>query len=198
MYTLAIIIQYFFPLIALVLLIIGMQRKTIHYVISSLWLSFIALLIHFQFSGNQIFSAYFDYMNTAIYTFTLFVLLLALIQVITHLSISNGIVKYIGSFINAFLVVSALLVITNLWINAFFIENKKEGTPIMQVALLDQPDYCHYKYVFYKVMPDNSVWYLCPNHYGLIASVGHLATSPDFVKNQLHLSVQKKVVAPKK
>lgn len=194
MFTLAKIIQYFFPLIALILLIIGIQRKTIRYVISSLWLSLIAVLIHFQFSGNQIFGSYFDYLNSGIYSFTLLVLLVALIRVLSHLSIDNIVFRYIFSFIDAIMVVGALLVIINLWINALFIENKKEGTPIMQVALFQKPDYCHYKYVFYKVISDGSVMYLCPNHYGLIASVGHLATSPDFVTNQLHLMAKKQMI----
>ncbi|MFT4058266.1 MAG: type I secretion system protein LssZ [Legionella sp.] len=196
MYTLAKIIQYFFPFIALVLLIIGEQRRAIHYIVSSLWLSLIALLIHFQFSGNQIFSTYFDYMNASIYSFTLFILLLALIRIITHLCMSSSSFKYLGSFLNAFFMVGALLVITNLWINAFFIEHKKERTPIIQVALFDKPSYCHYKYVFYKVIPDNSVMYLCPNYYGLIASIGRLEDSPDFIMSRFNLSAKKTSARP--
>lgn len=192
MYTLAKIIQYFFPLIALILLIIGIRRRAIHYVVSSLWLSLIAILIHFQFSENQIFGSYFDYLNTGIYSFTLCVLLIALMNVLSHLSLDNKLFRYTCSLINAFIIVGTLLVIINLWINAFFIENKQQGTPIMQVALFDKPTYCHYKYAFFKVSPDGSIMYLCPNYYGFIASVGHLATSPDFVTNQLHLSTKKK------
>ncbi|MGC1182889.1 type I secretion system protein LssZ [Legionella sp.] len=191
MYTLAKVIQYFFPLIALMLLIIGIHRKIIYYVISSLWLSLIAIFIHFQSSGNQIFGSYFDYANAGIYSFTLLVLLVALIQVISHLTIDSLIFKYLNSFINAFIVVGIFLVITNLWLNAFFIENKKAGTPVMQVALLDKPDYCNYKYVFYKVTPEGSVMYLCPNYYGLIASIGQLSVNPDFITQQLHFSAKK-------
>lgn len=186
MYTLAKIIQYFFPLIALILLIIGIKRKIIHYVISSLWLSLITVLIHFQCSGNQIFGSYFDTVNAAIYSITLLILLVALIQVMSHLSFDNPVFRYVSSFTNAIMVVGAFLVITNLWINAFFIENKKLGTPVMQVALFDKPDYCHYKYIFYKVAPDSTIMYLCPNYYGLIASVGRLSI-PDFITDQLHL-----------
>lgn len=187
MYALAKIIQYFFPLIALIFLIIGIKRNLINYIISSLWLSLIAVLIHFQFAGNQIFGTYFDYINAAVYSFTLLVLLIALIRVIAHLGLNGSIFRYTGSFINALLVVGALLVITNLWINAIFIEEKKSGTPVMQIALFDKPAYCHNKYIFYKIAPDDSVMYLCPNYYGLIASVGRLTTSPDFVTRQLHL-----------
>ena len=190
MYTLALVIQYFFPLIALILLIIGIRKNAIHYVISSLWMSLITVLIHFQFAGNQIFGTYFGYLNAAIYSFTLLVLLLALIRVITHLSSNNPNFKYTASLMKALLFVGALLVITNLWINASFIENKKTGTPVMQVALFDKPNYCSYKYVFYKVAPDGAVMYLCPDYYGLIASVGRLSTSPDFVTRQLKTSAK--------
>lgn len=193
MYALAKMIQVFFPFVALILLIIGIKRKALHYIISSLWLSLIAVLIHFQFSGNQIFGSYFDMSNAAVYSFSLLVLLASLICVISHLGISYSFFRYTSGVINAFLVVGAFLVIINLWINAFFITNVKEGTPVMQVALFDKPDYCQYKYVFYKVTPENTVMYLCPNQYGLIAAVGRLATNPDFVLRQLHLPSKKHI-----
>ncbi|KTD00746.1 type I secretion system protein LssZ [Fluoribacter gormanii] len=198
MYTLGKLIQSLFPLIALILFIIGIKRKAIYYIISSLWLSLIALLIHFQFSGNQIFGTYFNYLNSGIYSFNLIILLLALIVVISHLSINTTTFKYTYTLINALLVVGAFVVISNLWINAFFIENKMEGTPIMQVALFDKPGYCDSKYVFYKIDHDNSVAYLCPNHYGLLPSIGHLATSPDFIATQLSLPIKKQMLLKQK
>ena len=187
MYLLAKFIQSVFPLISLVLLVIGARKNAIYYIISSLWLSLITVLIHFQLSGNQIFGTYFNYYNTTIYSFNLLILLFALVRVISHLSVNNTVLKYLCSFVNAIMVVGAFLVITNLWINAFFIENKMTGTPIMQVALFDKPDYCSNKYIFYKIAPDSSVMYLCPNHYGLIPSIGRLSTSPDFIATQLSL-----------
>ena len=192
MYTLALIIQYFFPLIALILLVIGMKRPSIHYVVSSLWLCLIALLLHFQLSGNEIFGNYFTIDHAAIYTFTLLVLITSLVYILFHLSINSSVARYSSSLISALMVVSALLFITNIWINAFFIENKKTDTPIMQVAVIEKPDYCSYKYVFYKVNPDDSVSYLCPNYYGLIASVGRLSTNPAFISTYLPLSAQHK------
>lgn len=193
MYITAKLVQIFFPLIALILLIIGIKRNAIYYMISALWLSLIAMLIHLQFSGNRFFGTYFDYYNTAIYSFNLLILLIALIRIISHLS-TNSTLKYVYSFANAFLVVIALLSIVNLWINAFFIENKMEGTPVIQVALLNKPDYCNSSYVFYKVNLDSSIMYLCPNYYGLIPSVGHLATSPDFIAAQLPASIKKQML----
>lgn len=192
MYTLGKLIQSLFPLIALVLFIIGTKKNSIYYIISSLWLSLIAALIHFQFSGNQIFGTYFGYLNAGIYSFNLLILVLSLIHVMSHLSINGPAFKYTSTFINAFLVVGTCVVISNLWINAFFIENKMEGTPIMQVALFDKPEYCESKYVFYKIDKDSLVSYLCPNHYGVLPSVGHLATSPDFIAAQLSLPLKNK------
>ena len=188
MYILAKIIQCFFPLIALMLLIIGIGKNAINYVISSLWLSLITVLIHLQFSGNQVFGSYFDYTNAAIYSFNLLILLVSLIRVIFHLCASTAIYKFSSSFISALLVVGAFLVITNLWINAFFIDDVKPGTPVMQVALFAKPDYCDYQYIFYKIASDDSVKYLCPNHYGLIASLGSVSKIPDAIAAQLHLS----------
>ncbi|VEB35852.1 Legionella secretion system protein Z [Legionella sainthelensi] len=193
MYIIAKLIQNFFPLIALILLIIGIKKNGIYYMISALWLSLIAMLIHLQFSGNQIFGTYFNYYNAAIYSSNLLILLITLIYVISHLS-SGSTLKSVYSFVNAFLVVIALLSIINLWVNAFFIENKMQGTPIIQVALMNKPDYCSSKYVFYKVNLDSSIMYLCPNYYGLIPSVGRLAVSPDFIAAQLPLSIKNQIL----
>ncbi|ARB91095.1 type I secretion system protein LssZ [Legionella longbeachae] len=193
MNTIAKLIQILFPLIALLLLIIGIKKRAIYYMISALWLSLIAMLIHLQFSGNQIFGTYFNYYNASIYTSNLLILLITLIYVISHLS-TGSTLRYVYSFVNAFLVVIALVSIINLWMNAFFIENKMEGTPIIQVALINKPDYCKSKYVFYKVNIDTSIMYLCPNYYGLIPSLGRLAVSPDFVAAQLPLSIRNQIL----
>ncbi|HAU0197920.1 TPA: type I secretion system protein LssZ, partial [Legionella pneumophila] len=59
------------------------------------------------------------------------------------------------------------------------------------VALLEKPDYCNYRYIFYKVALDGTVYYLCPNHYGLIPSIGRLSISPDFIASQLSIPSKK-------
>lgn len=191
MNTLAKVIHFLFPLISLVLLIIGINRKAIYYIISALWLSLIALIIHFESSGGQILGNSFNYLNATIYSINFFILLVALIRVISHLSIDSEWFRYVSSFFKSFIVIACLLVITNLWINAYFIENRMEGTPIMQVATFNKTEYCAYRYVFYKVSVDGSVMYLCPNHYGLIPSIGKLTVSPDFIATQLSLPNKK-------
>lgn len=191
MYLLAKIIHSIFPVIALILLIIGIKRNAIHFVISALWISLISLIIHYQTSGGEILGSYFNYTNAAIYTVNLLVLFFSLIRILSHLSIDNDVFRYTSSLAKAFIVIGSLLVITNLWINAYFIADRMPGTPVMQVATFNKIDYCEYRYIFYKVNPDGSVMYLCPNHYGLIPSVGHLAVSPDFIASQLSLPNKK-------
>ncbi|MCL9684974.1 type I secretion system protein LssZ [Legionella maioricensis] len=194
MHTLAKVIHCLFPLIALILLIIGVKRNTIYYVISSLWLSLIALLIHYQSSGGQIFGSYFNFLNAAIYTVNLVILFISLIRIISHLSGNSTVFKYTSSLIKSFIVIGSLLVITNLWINAYFIENRMVGTPIMQVALAKKATYCNYRYVFYKVAADGSVLYLCPNHFGLIPAIGRLSINPDFIATQLPMPSKKQML----
>lgn len=194
MYLLTKIIHCFFPALALILLVIGIKRKAIYYVISALWLSLIALIIHFQSSGGQILGSYFNYTNAAIYSINLVILFVALIRIISHLSIDNDAFRYLSSLAKALIVIGSLLVIINLWINAFFIDKRMPGTPIMQVASFNKLDYCTYRYIFYKVNTDGSVMYLCPNYYGLIPSVGKLAISPDFIASQLSLPSKKQML----
>lgn len=194
MYTLASIIHFIFPLIALILLMIGIKRNAIYYVISALWLSLIALIIHYEASGGQLLGDAFNYPNAATYSINLVILIVALIRVISHLSIDHPVFRYVSSFIKAALVIGCFLVITNVWVNAFFIENRLPGTPIMQVATFSKTEYCGYRYIFYKVDKDGSVMYLCPNHYGLIPSVGRLAVSPDFIASQLSLPSKKQIM----
>ena len=121
-------------------------------------------------------------------------LFFSLIRVIAHLSIDNRLFHYASSLFNALIFIGSLFVIINLWINAFFIENRMPGTPIMQVSLPKQADYCSYRYIFFKVAKDGSVIYLCPNHYGLIPSVGRLTISPDFIATQLSLPIKKQML----
>lgn len=187
MYILAQIIHSLFPLSALILLMIGIKRDAIYYVVAALWLSLISLIIHYQSSGGEILGSYFNNTNATIYTVNLLILFVALVRVISHLGSDNDVFRYVSNVIKAFLFVGIILVITNLMINAYFIDNRLQGTPIMQVGLFDKPDYCAYHYVFYKVSKDGSVMYLCPNHYGLIPSIGHLDISPDFISMQLSL-----------
>ena len=61
MLLLAGIIHYLLPLAALISLIWGLSKKAIYYIIAALWLSLIALILHYQHSGGAILGSYFDY-----------------------------------------------------------------------------------------------------------------------------------------
>lgn len=189
MYLLTQAIYCCFPLIALYFLITGIKKNTIYPIISSLWLSLIALIIHYQASGGQILGSYFNYLNATTYSLNLIILSLSLIAIISHLS-HESLFKYSATLIQSLITIGCVLVLINLWVNAFFIEKRMPGTPVMQVALIQKPDYCSYRYMFYKVAADGTVLYLCPNHYGLIPSVGSLFVRPDFIMG--HLSVRNK------
>ncbi len=191
MHLFSVIIHCLFPLIAFVFLMIGIKKNAIYYVISSLWLSLIALIIHFQYSGGQIFGSYFNYINAFIYSANLIVLFVSLVLIISHLSINNRMFRYTSSLFKAIVVIGSVLVIVNLWVNAFFIENRLKGTPVMQVALFEKASYCSYRYIFFKVSTDGSVSYLCPNHYGLIPAIGKLKDNPNFITSQLSLTTKK-------
>lgn len=194
MLLLAHIIQIGLPIVALILLVWGIIKKAIYYIISALWLSLIALIIHYQNFGGEILGSYFDYTNACIYSLNLIVLASAIISIIAHLSTETGVLKYFATLSQALIVLASVLIISNLWINASFIADKMEGTPIIQVALMKKPSYCNYKYIFYKIAQDGSTDYLCPNYYGLIPKVGHLAVSPDFVATQLSLPNKKQLL----
>ncbi|HBD7405440.1 TPA: type I secretion system protein LssZ, partial [Legionella pneumophila] len=111
MHILAKVIHCIFPLIALTLLIIGIKRNAIYYIISSLWISLISLVIHYQTSGGEILGTYFNYLNATIYTINLLVLCLSLVCVLWHLSNDNVAFKIVSSLFQSFIVIGALLVV---------------------------------------------------------------------------------------
>lgn len=183
------IIHVILPLLALGLLIIGLLKDRIYCVIASLWLSLIALVIHYQASGGEILGSYFNYFNAFFYTLNLFILCITLSRVIYHLTDGNTLFRYVNTIILLFIVVSCSLLTINLWINADFIEHRVHGTPVMQVTLAQKTEYCSYNYLFYTMTKAGTVAYLCPNYYGLIPSFGTLNVEPDFIKMQTSAAV---------
>lgn len=190
--TLSNLLHIFLPLLGMALLLVGIITERLNYTIAALWISFIALLLHYQTAGGEILGTYFGYKNATIYTVNLLVLIISLICLFfKHPSLQKKTIRYITGFVSACLIVGSILLLINLWMNAYFIENRRPGTPIMQVATFLPLDYCTYRYVFYKVGTDGSINYLCPNYYGIIPSIGHLEVSPEFLLN--HLTKQLKI-----
>lgn len=175
-----------FPLLGIALLVAGIMAKRTNYIIGALWLSLIALVLHYQTAGGEILGTYFGYKNAAIYSANLIVLITTLLYLFFKLPLlQKNPARHLTGFISACLVVGSILLLINLWMNACFIENRRTGTPIMQVATFKPIDYCTYRYIFYKVGLDGHINYMCPNHYGIIPSVGQLEVPPGFLLNHL-------------
>ena len=186
MNTLSNALHYALPLIGTILLVMGIKTHRINYVIASLWLSLISIVLHYQMAGGEILGSYFGYQNAAIYTLNLLVLIITLLYLFFKITMFQGkLSRYISGVVSISLIVGSLLLLINLWINARFIENRRLGTPVLQVATFSPLKYCTYHYVFYKIGMDGKINYMCPNHYGIIPSVGHVDVLPDVILNQL-------------
>lgn len=180
------ILYLLLPLIGAGFLFIGVKKGHINHLFAALWLSLIALLLHYRHSGGELLGTYFGYKNAAIYTFNLLILLLTTLSLFFKFPLRHGkLTRYATGVIAAGLIVAFSILLVNLWLNAYFIENRRSGTPILQVTRFTPLDYCNYRYVFYKVNTNNKISYMCPNHYGVVASLGTLDTWPEFVLNHL-------------
>ena len=180
------ILHDLFPLLSIILLVIGLKIDRISYIIVALWVSLIALLLHYQAAGGEILGNYFGYKNAAIYTLNLLVLISTLVCLFLNLPVKQRKnLRPLSIGISLCIIIGSLLLMINLWFNAVFIENKRPGTPILQVATFTSLPYCSYRYVFYKVTTDGKVGYLCPVHYGLIPSTGQLDSMPSFLLQHL-------------
>lgn len=186
------LIHIMFPLLALVLVIIGIMLNRKHYVTIALWLSLIALILHYRTSGGEILGVYFDYTHTMVYSLNMLVLVLSVTYLIfTYARQSNmQLIRYASGLLVAAVICSSVILMINLWVNAYFISNRMQGTPLLQVASPGKLDYCNYKYIFYKVDRNGHIEYLCPNYYGFIPSIGVLKQVPDTIVNQLPNQLQ--------
>lgn len=184
--TLSNLLHVLLPLLGIVLLVAGIIMKRTNFIFGALWICLIALVLHYQTAGGEILGTYFDYKNAAIYSVNLVILIIALLYLFFHLPLfQKKPSRYITGLISACLLVGGILLLINLWMNAYFIETRRTGTPIMQVTTFAPIDYCTYRYVFYKVGLDGHINYMCPNHYGVIPSIGKLEISPEFLLNYL-------------
>lgn len=192
------VIHTLFPLVALVFLIAGIRLKRKNYLIASLWLSLIALVLHYRASGGEILGSYFNYMHATIYSINLLIMVISIGYLLLSglKSINNKFIRYAFTFLTALLFTGSLMLLINLWINAFFVENRYPGTPVLQVATFNKPSYCSFRYVFYKTDTEGVVHYLCPNHYGFIPGTGVLEQPPGFVLDHLPAKLQSKYREP--
>lgn len=179
-------ISYLLPALGLLFVLYGFFRRRMNYILIALWVSLVTLLLQYQIAGSEILGSYFGYKQSMLYTINLVVLVSALIYMLFQSpQLSNKYIRILFAFLSSVIITAVLILIINLWVNAYFIENRFPGTAIMQVVSFTPPDYCSYRYVFYKVGNDSQVHYLCPNYYGLIPATGTLDTVPDFLTHQL-------------
>lgn len=180
------VINYLLPFLSVILLILGITKKGINYILIALWLSLIAFLLNYQMAGGEVLGSYFGYGNAAIYTLNILIILISLLYLVFQFpKLHTQYMRLFTGFVASLLIVGSTLLLINLWINANFIENRLEGTAIVQVVSKNPPEYCPHRYIFYKVNTNKKISYLCPNYYGLIPSVGHLEVAPEFLAKQL-------------
>jgi hypothetical protein len=193
METLITALNFALPLLGIILLLFGVKRGNLTSIIIALWVSLVALLLQYQLAGDEILGTYFDYKNAAIYTINSLILSFALLYILLKASLFHRkYIRYLTGLLAAGFITGGVLLLTNIWINAEFIENRFPGSAIMQVVTFTPPRYCEYRYVFYKVGNDKKISYLCPNHYGLVPAIGHLEVAPDFLFHQLAQQMQHK------
>lgn len=188
------ILPLFSPALSLTLIFFGHQKKLINYILVALCLSFLSVLFLYIAAGSEILGSYFDYRTAILYTVNLAFALLSLLY-LTYCApkFAHFYVKVVSGILTIGIIVGAVILLTNVWLNAFFIEHRALGTPIMQVSTFEPPEYCNYKYVFYKVNLNQKVSYMCPNHYWVFPSMGDLAETPSFLNGQMaaHLRLDK-------
>ncbi|KTC86772.1 hypothetical protein [Legionella brunensis] len=198
MINIADVIHSLLPILGLLVLVWGIKSKRNNYILVALWVSLITLLLQYRASGGEILGSYFDYLHAATYSLNLIVLIISILYLLFSFlyATKNTFLRYGAGFVSATLVTGVVLLLINVWVNAYFIENRLPGTPILQVATFNKQTYCDYRYVFYKISPDSKVKFMCPNHYGFLPSVGELTTAPSFVTKQLPKHLQNKFQQP--
>ena len=176
-----------FPLVSCILFVASKLTRYRNLVVIALWLSLIAVILQYQASGGEILGSYFNYSRALIYSANLLIMLICLVDILLSYArlAKRNTLRYLITFLIAASIISILLLLGNLWINARFIETRKEGTPVLQVASFKKLEYCSYAYVFYKADMDGKISYMCPNYYGLLPSIGNLDSAPDYVTRQL-------------
>ncbi|KTD17216.1 hypothetical protein [Legionella jordanis] len=198
MINIADLIHIILPFLALIVLVLGLKFKRSNYILIALWVSLITLLLAYRASGGEILGSYFNYLHASTYSLNLIILLVSFLYLLLTAvaRINHYLIRSVSSLVSAALTIGVVFLLINLWVNAIFIEHRLAGTPILQVATFNKPPYCDYKYVFYKISDNNKVKFMCPNHYGLLPSIGELNAAPTFVIKQLPTEVRARFQQP--
>lgn len=188
-----------FPLINLSILLTGIITRRSRWLVAALWLSLVAVIWQYQSAQGEILGSYFDYKESFLYSVSLLVLLTGIVYLLWGYAreMDSNWIRPLFGLVVAASATAVMLLLTNLWINARFIENRMPDSPVLQIGSFQKPDYCHFQYLFYTVSKEGELSYLCPNYYGLLPSVGTVQTMPDYVLKLLPKALQNKL-QPKK
>lgn len=187
-------IHLLFPLVSLAALCIALATTKKNFLTIALSLSLAGIILDYQSANGEMLGNYFNYKNALIFTINGLVFLSAFVALVLNLvsKATSLLIRYINGLISAFIAVGLFIFFINIWINAYFIQNRMAGTPILQVGTFKTLDYCNYPYIFYKISEQEKINYLCPRYYGLFPATGELKTIPDYLIKQLPLPLQTK------
>ncbi len=186
MYSLFHLVYLILPVIAALFLVFGIKKKQNSIISMAVWISLLGLLLHYHISGGEILGHYFNYLHASIYTFNILVFLIAIIILLSNKEVESYLLKLSSNLLKAFIVVGVMIILTNLWINAYFIENRKAGTPIIQIAGMKKFNPCKSSNIaYYKVDKQGNIMYLCPSQFGLFPAIDKLDKVPAMIAKQL-------------
>ena len=175
------VLHLLFPVLGIGLLIYGLAQSKRDLILLALWVSIIGVATHYQISHGQILGIYFGYYHAILYSLNLLVLLFSSIYVLFNYRTPRRLSKIILSLFAAVTVTGVSVLLINVWVNAYFVEKRYPGSPLLQIAVFKKLPYCAYTYVFYKLNSHKEVEYLCPNFYGFIPKIGTLHTLPTYL-----------------
>ena len=186
-------IYVFLTLAALIALLYSCKKHSEQKIGIAVWFNILAILVLYKLAGGEILGMFFNYTNSAMYSLNLLILIASLSYVMLYSKFINTGIKgqILVAMVSTILLLVGCILLINVWINAYFIENRKINLPILQVATLGNTPYCNYSYLFYKMDPEGKTSYLCPNYYFLLPRIGRLKTTPKFIAHQFHLTQQK-------
>ena len=189
--TLMNVINYILPFFAFVLIVFGIMKSKMRFVLVALIVAIFAIVIQYEHAGGELFGRYFDYTHAAIYTVNFIVVISALLYILSGEKVLKAkSLRYPAAVVIAILVVASCIIVMNVWINAFFIKDRLLNTDVIEVGYFEKPLYCNNSVVYYKLNTKYQIEYLCPNYYLLIAKRGYLETTPKLLKEQLLKSVK--------
>jgi hypothetical protein len=179
-------IHYFLPFFSFILLVFGLMRNRLRFVLAALIVAIVSIIIQYQLAGDELFGTYFDYSHAALYSLNFIVVIVSLLFIAKReKGFHKPYARYPVALFFSLIIIASLLITTNVWINAYFIQDKLPKTTIVTVGRFVKTEYCSNSYTLYKINRNKQVQYLCPNNYGLIAGIGQLDIIPEELMKQM-------------